>query len=87
MRPFPLNPQPPAAPGSVPAPDIAIVPMVQTSDSSAEVAPMVAGGPPAAAHMRGGGFHESSYELHHGLQVSESEWSEDLMVPVPQDAN
>lgn len=28
-----------------------------------------------------GGFHESSYELQHGLQVSESEWPGDVTVP------
>jgi hypothetical protein len=88
MRPFPLNPQPPAAPGSMPAPDIATVPMVQTSDPSATAVPSAAGGgQPAAAYVRAGGFHESSYELHHGLQVSESEWSEDFMVPASQDAH
>jgi hypothetical protein len=43
--------------------------------------------PPAAAQSaddraaRAGGFHESSYELQHGLQVSESEWPEDVTVP------
>jgi hypothetical protein len=36
--------------------------------------------------VRAGGFHESSYELHHGLQVSESDWSEDMTVAVPPDA-
>ena len=30
---------------------------------------------------RAGGFHESSYELQHGLQVSESEWPDDVTVP------
>lgn len=30
---------------------------------------------------RVGGFHESSYELQHGLQVSESEWPDDVTVP------
>lgn len=28
-----------------------------------------------------GGFHESSYELHFGLQVSESEWPDDVTLP------
>ena len=35
----------------------------------------------ADADARAGGFHESSYELHHGLQVSESDWPDDLTVP------
>jgi hypothetical protein len=30
---------------------------------------------------REGGFHESSYELQHGLEVSESDWPEELTVP------
>ena len=30
---------------------------------------------------RAGGFHESSYELQSGLQVSESEWPDDVTVP------
>lgn len=30
---------------------------------------------------RAGGFHESSYELQHGLQVSESAWPDDVTVP------
>jgi hypothetical protein len=48
-------------------------------------APLAA--PPAAdddvaeASERDGGFHESSYELHHGLQISESEWPDDVTVP------
>lgn len=28
-----------------------------------------------------GGFHESSYELRHGLEISESEWPLDVTVP------
>jgi hypothetical protein len=34
-----------------------------------------------AAAARAGGFHESSYELRHGLQISESEWPDDVTVP------
>ena len=30
---------------------------------------------------RAGGFHESSYELKSGLEVSESEWPDDTTVP------
>ena len=35
----------------------------------------------ADTEPRAGGFHESSYELHHGLQVSESDWPDDVTVP------
>lgn len=30
---------------------------------------------------RAGGFHESSYELRNGLEVSESEWPPDTTIP------
>lgn len=33
------------------------------------------------AAARAGGFHESSYELRLGLDVSESEWPEDTTMP------
>ena len=33
------------------------------------------------AAARAGGFHESSYELKLGLDVSESEWPDDTTVP------
>jgi hypothetical protein len=32
-------------------------------------------------NTRPGGFHESSYELKNGLEVSESEWPEETTVP------
>jgi hypothetical protein len=35
----------------------------------------------AAAAARSGGFHESSYELQLGLEVSESEWPDDTTIP------
>ncbi|MES2957198.1 MAG: hypothetical protein V4792_03370 [Pseudomonadota bacterium] len=35
----------------------------------------------AALAARAGGFHESSYELQNGLQVSESEWPDDVTMP------
>jgi hypothetical protein len=31
--------------------------------------------------VRAGGFHESSYELKSGLEVSESEWPADTTIP------
>jgi len=53
----------------------------------APAAPVVSAPPasddatPAEKAARAGGFHESSYELQHGLQVSESEWPDDVTVP------
>lgn len=50
----------------------------------------VPSGAPAAAEAPGdadtavlapGGFHESSYELQHGLQITESAWPDDVTVP------
>jgi hypothetical protein len=35
----------------------------------------------AEAKARAGGFHESSYELKQGLDVSESEWPPDITAP------
>jgi len=49
--------------------------------------PAVAQGPTpeppgdAKAVSADGGFHESSYELQHGLQITESAWPEDVTVP------
>lgn len=46
-----------------------------------------AAGKPAPAGVdtgedsRAGGFHESSYELQNGLQITESEWPDDVTVP------
>jgi hypothetical protein len=31
--------------------------------------------------VRAGGFHESSYELKSGLEISESEWPADTTIP------
>jgi hypothetical protein len=33
--------------------------------------------------VRAGGFHESSYELKNGLEVSESEWPGETTIPGP----
>lgn len=70
-RPHGLNPRLPAAPATPPR------------DEPAATAPADATGADrgAEAEARAGGFHESSYELHHGLQVSESDWPEDVTVP------
>ena len=77
MRPFPLNPQPPAQPaGSVAAATASFaerigmpLPQGVERETAAEVA------------ARAGGFHESSSELQHGLQDSESEWPDGETVP------
>jgi len=90
MRQFPLNPRPPAAPAApvaAPGPDVVAISTAQTTAPLANTGPSATdGSQPAPAYVRAGGFHESSYELHHGLQVSESEWSEDMIVAVPEDA-
>jgi hypothetical protein len=71
MRPFPLNPRAPANRAAPAAPPVNLAPLP----------------PPAAAQSDGeevapaGGFHESSYELQQGLQVSESDWPDDLTMP------
>jgi hypothetical protein len=88
MRQFPLNPRPPAAPVAAPGPDVVAALTAQTNTPSAgAVLSPTGGNPPAAAYVRAGGFHESSYELQNGLQVSESEWSEEMTVPAPHDAH
>ena len=66
MRPHPLNPRAPAVP----------------AEAAAAAAPTVAAPRPAALPpARAGGFHESSYELNSGLEISESEWPPDVTVP------
>lgn len=77
MRSHPLNPRPPAVPESTPAPAVA---------TRATPVQAAATGPdeddsPAIRAARAGGFHESSYELQNGLQVSESEWPDDVTMP------
>ena len=88
MRPHPLNPRPPAVPAPPAAAEGAALPAAQGPQavpSPPPSAPIAA--PPAEEEndsdevARAGGFHESSYELQHGLQVSESEWPDDVTVP------
>jgi len=67
MRPQAPNPRPATA--RAPQPTPAEVQPENATETSAEEA------------ARAGGFHESSYELQHGLQVSESEWPDDVTVP------
>lgn len=78
MRPHPLNPRLSAAPAlqakpvSLPHGPVGVLvkalPVVEDDSEDVKAA-------------RAGGFHESSYELQHGLQVSESEWPDDVTVP------
>jgi len=86
MRPHPLNPSAPVPRASTAAPS------VQASKVLAAVSVPAASGAipatveaefesPSAKAARAGGFHESSYELQHGLQVSESEWPDDVTIP------
>jgi hypothetical protein len=73
-RPDGLNPRAPVVPvlGSG-ASGQALAPAEVQPENPAETA--------AEEAARAGGFHESSYELQHGLQVSESEWPDDVTVP------
>ena len=65
---------PAATPHNKPGPPTALKP--------AEVPRFGADGESAEERdARAGGFHESSYELQAGLQVSESEWPDDVTVP------
>ncbi len=71
-RAHPLNPRavpPPGAP----------LPAVRTVSPA-----LAAATDETTAHLpRGGGFHESSYELNSGLDVIESEWPDGCTVPGP----
>lgn len=87
MRPATLNPRAPVAspsaaraiapaPGKPPA---SAVPAGQrTARGAATGAPDSENSDDA---VRAGGFHESSYELQSGLQITESEWPDDVTVP------
>jgi hypothetical protein len=81
MRPHGLNPRAPAAPAkaagaaAVPA---AVPPRVHEMPV---LAPPGDSETPAERAARAGGFHESSYELQHGLLISESEWPDDVTIP------
>jgi hypothetical protein len=79
MRPNPSAPRPASA---------APAPAAPAHGKPAKAAPAGAAAPAAGAPesaeeraARAGGFHESSYELQAGLQVSESEWPDDVTVP------
>lgn len=61
------------------APAVALAPAVAPGLPVVVVAPEVDEFEAAAAAARAGGFHESSYELRLGLEVSESAWPEDVL--------
>lgn len=84
MRPHPLNPRAPAA-VVPPSPQVTATRAEPPGPAKTTQAPA---SPPAleadAVEPQGvvdGGFHESSYELQHGLLVNESEWPDDVTVP------
>ncbi len=80
MRPYGLNPRAPAGPAkpaSTAAAPAGKAPREQ--ERPASPAPVDTESPAEAA--RAGGFHESSYELQHGLQITESEWPDDVTIP------
>lgn len=83
MRPASLNPRARAAGAAEPSPR-APDPARPASAPASAATPLTRQTAIAeAAHeaVRAGGFHESSYELQHGLQITESEWPDDVTVP------
>jgi membrane-bound lytic murein transglycosylase B len=76
----PLNPRLAAAAPSAAAPPRPAAPAMpapaQRAGAQAEDAV-----DEAAEAARAGGFHESSYELRSGLEISESEWPPDTTIP------
>ena len=88
QRPATLNPR-----VAAPLPAAGVAPPAVSASRVSEGAMTVkrgaknAAGKPAptgletGADSRAGGFHESSYELQNGLQITESEWPDDVTVP------
>lgn len=76
-RPLGLNPRLPATPAAPPRAEPQAAAVADTSRNAAAADRE----DDSEAQARAGGFHESSYELHHGLQVSESDWPDDVTVP------
>lgn len=66
-----------SAPVVAPEPAVALAPAVAPGQAVVVVAPEV--DETEAAATRAGGFHESSYELRLGLEVSESAWPDDAL--------
>ena len=68
-----------AAPVAAPVPAVALAPAVAPGQAVVVVAPDVDESEASDAAARAGGFHESSYELRLGLEVSESAWPDDAL--------
>ena len=87
MRPYPLNPRAPSIPAASAVAVAAAAPAL--APPPAAPLPVRAAATPASRGRdsadkqaaRAGGFHESSYELNSGLEISESEWPADVTVP------
>jgi hypothetical protein len=69
----PLNPRVSGMPPAVARPPAAAPKIAQAAAPDAQML--------AEEAAREGGFHESSYELKNGLEVSESEWPPETTVP------
>lgn len=68
----PLNPRAPKAPAGAAPPSSALVSALFVPEEEAQA---------RARAAQAGAFHESSYELRTGLEVSESEWPEEVTIP------
>ncbi|HET9977098.1 MAG TPA: hypothetical protein VFQ20_06655 [Burkholderiaceae bacterium] len=68
----PFNPRAPEAPAGVSAAASALVAALFVSDEEAQA---------RESAVQAGAFHESSYELRTGLEISESEWPEEVTIP------
>lgn len=79
MRTLPLNPRAPAPP----KPGGSGKPLASAAKAASPASPAarVAGEDRSERVARAGGFHESSYELKHGLDINESEWPSDVTQP------
>ena len=81
MRLHGLNPRAPAVPAKTAAAAAPAGPPLRQHAAPATAASAGDSETPAETVARAGGFHESSYELQHGLLISESEWPDDVTIP------
>ena len=72
----PLNPRAPKAPAGAAVPSSALVSALFLAEEEAQTRARV---------ELAGAFHESSYELRSGLDVTESEWPEGVTTPEAPD--
>jgi hypothetical protein len=75
----PLNPRLAVSPRAPVAASRAVAPSVPKAPEQDAAVPDPL--EQAAEAARAGGFHESSYELRNGLEISESEWPPDTTIP------